>query len=67
MVENFNGFPKFDLNSYMNDDAILLEALSSLIEYGAIIVENVRILNILILPYNFLKNTFTHLTHAYSL
>lgn len=43
LEDDLNGFKKFDYNSYLHDDLVLRNALSSILEYGAVVIEKVNL------------------------
>jgi hypothetical protein len=44
LEEDLKGFKKFDYKNYIKDDLVLRESLLSIVENGAVIIENVIIL-----------------------
>ena len=54
LEENLKGFKKFDYKNYIKDDLVLGESLLSIVENGAVIIENVIAILKLILTFLFI-------------
>ena len=49
LEEDLKGFKKFDYKNYIKDDLVLRESLLSIVENGAVIIENVIILKLILI------------------